>query len=118
MLHGSDQQSVLFQSTRIAPVQICFFVRGSTCPGDKIDYYLLPEDMQSAYLRAVPAAEAKAKTTVTHSETPVFRGNRSAAAGGEAAGARKFNRSIRPSFLEPFPDQQVGLRLPFRVGQP
>lgn len=44
-----DQQSVYFQSERIAPVQICFYVRGSSCSFSSVDYYLLPSDMQMSY---------------------------------------------------------------------
>lgn len=44
-----DQQSFLFQSCRIAPVQICFFVRGSSCATTSVDYYLLPEDVGHYY---------------------------------------------------------------------
>lgn len=47
-----DQQALLFQSRRIAPVQICFFVRGSSCVMDAIDYYLLPAEIYSFYHNA------------------------------------------------------------------
>ena len=113
----ADQQSVLFQSTRIAPVQICLFIRGVPCPGDKIDYYIVPEETQAAYLKAVPAAELKAKMTVTHTDTPIYRGNKtsseSASANAESRNpsVKKFNRSIRPAWMEVFPDQQACLSL-------
>lgn len=39
-----DQASVFFQSVRMAPVQICFYVRGSSCSGLETDYYIVPSD--------------------------------------------------------------------------
>jgi hypothetical protein len=44
-----DQQSLLLASSRIAPVQVCLFVRGSSCGAADVDYYLLPTDLNSAY---------------------------------------------------------------------
>jgi len=41
-----DQLNILYQSRRIAPVQVCVFIRGTTCAaGDNIDFYMLPEDV-------------------------------------------------------------------------
>jgi hypothetical protein len=40
-----DQASVFFQSVRMAPVQICFYVRGSSCSGLETDYYIVPSDV-------------------------------------------------------------------------
>ena len=104
----------MFQSTRIAPVQICLFIRGVPCAGDKIDYYLVPAESQAAYLRAVPAADLKAKMTVSHTDTPIYRGNKSSSRADESANAerqnpsvRKFNRSVRPAWMEVYPDQQA-----------
>jgi len=54
---------VLFQSRRIAPVQLCFYVRGSSCAATEVDYYLLPAELEQAYLNATPAADSA--TTVT-----------------------------------------------------
>ena len=39
-----DQSSLVFQSLRIAPVQICFYVRGSSCGTMTMDYYIVPEE--------------------------------------------------------------------------
>ena len=47
-----DQQALLFQSRRIAPVQICFFVRGSSCAIDAVDYYILPAELSEYYLQS------------------------------------------------------------------
>jgi hypothetical protein len=46
-----DTQSVFYQASRIAPIQICLFTRGSSCSSGTIDYYLLPSDLQDSYLR-------------------------------------------------------------------
>jgi hypothetical protein len=46
-----DTQSLFFQSTRLAPVQICLFVRGTSCSSVTIDYYLLPSALQEAFLK-------------------------------------------------------------------
>ena len=43
--------------------QVCFFVRGSSCAATEVDYYLLPAELESAYLHATPAADSA--TTVT-----------------------------------------------------
>ena len=53
-----DQQSLLYQQQRLAPVQVCFFVRGVSCVGQEMDLYLLPSEMQAAYLSDTPAASA------------------------------------------------------------
>eukprot|EP00602_Paraphysomonas_sp_CaronLab_P011723 CAMPEP_0185039730 /NCGR_PEP_ID=MMETSP1103-20130426/36908_1 /TAXON_ID=36769 /ORGANISM="Paraphysomonas bandaiensis, Strain Caron Lab Isolate" /LENGTH=948 /DNA_ID=CAMNT_0027578743 /DNA_START=46 /DNA_END=2892 /DNA_ORIENTATION=- len=45
-----DQQSVFLQSTRIAPVQVCVYTRGSSCSSATVDYYILPTDAQDSYL--------------------------------------------------------------------
>ena len=50
-----DTHSVLFSSARIAPIQACFYVRGSACPAAAMDYYLLPEELVELYLNDVPA---------------------------------------------------------------
>lgn len=76
--------------------------------GDKIDYYLLPAELQDSYLRAVPAAEAKAKVLITHSDTPThIRANSNVSVNATASRSNRFNRSIRPAWMELFPDQQL-----------
>eukprot|EP01041_Mallomonas_annulata_P006375 gene6375-12889_t len=40
-----DQQSLYLQSRRMAPVQICFYVRGGGCAGTDRDYYVLPSEL-------------------------------------------------------------------------
>jgi hypothetical protein len=58
-----DTHSVLFSSARIAPLQICFYVRGSPCPASaSMDYYLLPEELEDLYLNDVPAVSAAPDT--------------------------------------------------------
>jgi predicted O-linked N-acetylglucosamine transferase (SPINDLY family) len=44
-----DQQAMLFQAQRFAPIQICFFVRGSSCVSNSIDYYILPRELENFY---------------------------------------------------------------------
>ena len=47
-----DQQGLLLASARMAPIQACFFVRGTGCSFSKsenIDYYLLPAEVEAAY---------------------------------------------------------------------
>ena len=51
-----DQQAILFQAQRFAPIQICFFVRGSSCVSNTIDYYILPRELEKYYLNNLPAA--------------------------------------------------------------
>lgn len=51
-----DQQAMLFQAQRFAPIQICFFVRGSSCVSNTIDYYILPRELEKYYLNSSPAA--------------------------------------------------------------
>mmetsp|Transcript_11293 Transcript_11293/g.18386 ORF Transcript_11293/g.18386 Transcript_11293/m.18386 type:complete len:959 (-) Transcript_11293:257-3133(-) len=48
-----DQQSIYFQSIRIAPVQVCYYVRGSSCASAEVDYYLLPKDVEESYLQNI-----------------------------------------------------------------
>ena len=50
-----DQQALLYQQQRLAPVQVCVFVRGVSCPGQEMDFYLLPSALQASYLSDVPA---------------------------------------------------------------
>lgn len=47
-----DTQSLYYQASRIAPIQICLFVRGSSCGSGAIDYYLLPTDLQESFLQS------------------------------------------------------------------
>lgn len=44
-----DQLSMYLQSRRIAPVQLCIYVRGGGCLGAASDYYLIPEDLALPY---------------------------------------------------------------------
>jgi hypothetical protein len=44
-----DQQSILFQTRRMAPVQICLYTRGSSCASNAIDYYILPSELRDFY---------------------------------------------------------------------
>ena len=45
--------------------QACFFVRGSSCAATEVDYYLLPAELESAYLHATPAADSATTVTAT-----------------------------------------------------
>ena len=55
------------------PHQLCFFVRGSSCAATEVDYYLLPSELEDAYLNATPAADSattiSAPTAATTSAT-------------------------------------------------
>ena len=44
-----DSQGLYQMTRRIAPVQICLFVRGSSCGTTDVDYYLLSEDIAASY---------------------------------------------------------------------
>ena len=44
-----DQQAFFFHSRRIAPVQICLFIRGGSCGSTSIDYYILPDELYDHY---------------------------------------------------------------------
>ena len=46
-------------------MQVCFFVRGSSCAATEVDYYLLPAELESAYLHATPAADSATSVTAT-----------------------------------------------------
>ena len=50
-----DQQALMLSSCRFAPVQVCFFVRGSSCATSDIDYYLLPEELEEYYIQMAEA---------------------------------------------------------------
>lgn len=84
-----DTQTVFLRTLRIAPVQLCLFVRGTSCATDEIDYYLLPKELEAAYLTAVPAASVDAK---------VIRGN--------------LSRPMRPPWREVYSEQVVLLDWP------
>jgi hypothetical protein len=60
-----DQQSTLFQSRRLAPVQVCMFVRGSSCASVTVDYYLMPAELEDAYLQSTAAADVDMKVAIT-----------------------------------------------------
>lgn len=61
-----DQLAMLYQQIRLAPVQICFYVRGMSCSGSAIDYYLIPQELSSTYERWASPGFA---TTSNH---PIF----------------------------------------------
>eukprot|EP01031_Cornospumella_fuschlensis_P032925 gene32925-39821_t len=46
--------------SRLAPLQICMYVRGGGCGGE-MDYYLLPTEVGGYYLRGVPPASIQAR---------------------------------------------------------
>jgi tetratricopeptide (TPR) repeat protein len=88
-----DQQSVVFQSLRIAPIQICFYVRGTSCSSSVIDYYMIPQEIEDFYLHSVPAAGYNAIKTmnITTSTSP--------------KGYKTFSKHLRPSWRESFIEQ-------------
>lgn len=83
-----DQQSLMLQSRRLAPVQICFFVRGSSCSTMEMDYYLFPEELSMSYLSQVPAAAINTRIRVTTDN-------------------KNFSRIIRQPWQEPYNEQIV-----------
>jgi len=83
-----DQQSLMFQSRRLAPVQICFFVRGSSCSTMEMDYYILPEELKDSYLAYVPAAAINTRIRVK-------------------ADNKNFTRMIRQPWQEPYNEQII-----------
>jgi hypothetical protein len=90
-----DQQSALFQNTRIAPVQACFYVRGGSCVALAVDYYLMPQEMEDTYLKGVPAADSKStKKSITMKNINPIK------------------VQLRPPWLEAFNEQVVLLDWP------
>jgi tetratricopeptide (TPR) repeat protein len=88
-----DQQSLVFQSLRIAPIQICFYVRGTSCSSSVIDYYMIPKEIEDFYFHSVPAAGYNAIKTmnITTSSSP--------------KGYKTFSKHLRPSWREAFVEQ-------------
>eukprot|EP00981_Chlorochromonas_danica_P011592 scaffold4140_cov178-Ochromonas_danica.AAC.5 len=95
-----DQQAFMLQALRHAPVQICFYVRGSSCVSENVDYYLLPREMESYYLQAVPAAASHSKRQIKTSKTN-----------------NTLYRPLRPAWREPFAEQVVLLDWPLLTSQ-
>jgi hypothetical protein len=56
-----DLQAAILRTKRLAPIQMCFFVRGSSCSSLTMDYYLLPSELDSFYLSQTPASAIDAK---------------------------------------------------------
>lgn len=83
-----DQQSLMLQSRRLAPVQICFFVRGSSCSTMEMDYYILPEELKDSYLAYVPAAAINTRIRIK-------------------ADNKNFTRMIRQPWQEPYNEQII-----------
>ncbi|KAJ1440150.1 hypothetical protein B484DRAFT_415662 [Ochromonadaceae sp. CCMP2298] len=120
-----DQGSVLFMNRRVAPVQICLFVRGASCAGVGVDYYLLPEEAEGAFLQAQVASDIHAKVVVTLPKG--YAGPSGAGMGPGAVGAgtgtgagpmvRQVRRSLRPQWREFFCEQVVLLDWPLLTPQ-
>ena len=108
-----DQQSVLFQSRRIAPVQMCFFVRGSSCATADVDYYLLPAEVQDAYLAAATAADSTAVVAVAAPATTT----ETTTDGHPSGGKKQLRVRLRPPWLESFSEQVVVLDWPLLLPQ-
>jgi hypothetical protein len=124
-----DQQSVLFQTRRMAPVQVCIFVRGSSCASssDAIDYYLLPTELEESYLRGTPAADLRGKVNVSRASlqsaaapaatTSIAPAPAPAPAGASsstdgAATTTTVQRPLRPLYKERYAEQVVLLDWP------
>jgi hypothetical protein len=116
-----DQQSALFFSRRIAPVQVCLFVRGGGCAAgtatETIDFYVLPNELRDAYEKAVPAAAIDATTLLlprTHTQTHAQELSEGTAA---QTHMQPRQQRIRPPWLEPFGEQVVLVNWPILTAQ-
>ena len=49
---------------------MCFFVRGSSCAATEVDYYLLPSELEDAYLNTTPAADSATTISAPTTTTP------------------------------------------------
>jgi hypothetical protein len=114
-----DQQSVLFQTRRMAPVQVCIFVRGSSCASssDAIDYYLLPTELEESYLRGTPAADLRGKVNVSRASlqsaaAPATTSTSTAGSMDGAATTTTVQRPLRPLYKERYAEQVVLLDWP------
>ena len=93
-----DQQSLVFQSMRLAPIQICYYVRGTSCASVSIDYYILPKEIEHFYLNSVPAAANNAVKQMNVT-LPARAGN--------PGGLKTISRPLRPSWRELFAEQVI-----------
>ena len=106
-----DSQALLFQQQRLAPVQVCFFVRGSSCAGGQIDYYWLPTELQESYLLGQSAGQGAL-------------GGASSRGRGKAGKSGAMNSKSRdlpraeslPSWAEGWAEQVVLVNLPLLTG--
>lgn len=57
-----DQSVLALQHVRLAPVQVCVFVRGVSCAAAAMDYYLLPSEIHPVVESAWASAHAAWKT--------------------------------------------------------
>ena len=94
-----DLHSLLFQTRRIAPIQVCLFIRGSSCVSDTIDYYLVPEELQQFYLSGTAASDIDAKVTVVTVDNSTLI-------------SRTVRRARRPMWKELYSEQVVLLDWP------
>ena len=102
-----DQLNILYSSRRIAPIQICFFVRGTTCGnGGNIDYYLLPEDIQDYY--TMSTSNNYAISLLKNSDTLVLDNSSSKSS---KISSSNYQISI-PPWLESFHEQVVVIDWP------
>jgi hypothetical protein len=86
-----DVQAQYFTWKRMAPVQVCVFIRGTSCSSAAVDYYIMPEqDVSTAYLKSVPAADSQSSTIVKG----------------------RITQQIRPPWRELFAEQPVILQWP------
>jgi hypothetical protein len=91
-----DVQSSLFQWKRIAPVQVCIFVRGTSCASTAIDYYIMPKEIEQAFLASVPAADSTSTVIVK----------------GRSGSRTAVTQQVRPPWRELFAEQIVFLQWP------
>lgn len=104
-----DQQSIMMTTARVAPVQICFFVRGGSCVVDSIDYYLMPLELKDLYLVDVPALANGISRDKSHI------GNTSTTINDLLSDAEYVQR--RPPWLEAYKEQVVLVDWPLLLPQ-
>jgi len=98
-----DQQALLFQSLRLAPIQICLYIRGTSCITDTIDYYLLPRELEAFYERTVKASAINAIWNISLPGSSVAAGG----VGGGYVPRRRIRKYLRPAWKEHFTEQVV-----------
>ena len=91
-----DQLTVLFSSARMAPIQVCVFVRGGGClSAGSMDYYLLPEELDNLYFKQMPAISVVQSDPIYHIDE------------SQASYDEQNTSHHRYAWLEPYAEQVV-----------